>query len=308
MGTHEEMVFETLPALGPLYVKAAARRRALPTPQTELKALRARVDRVRVDRDELVRYRELCGIADHGVVPLPYLQVLATPLHAAIIAHADFGLPALGLVHLENSLRQHRAVQLDEVLRLSAHVDEGQWDERLGYVVSLVSEAYVGEELVWESRLRALSPVRSKRAKTRSSSKRAPEVGEQANANVSVMVRAPEDLGRRYAAVSGDFNPIHLHPWTARPFGFDRAIAHGMWTLSRAWGEVQELVDVKASLELSVRFRKPVKLPAQLWIAAWPAGDEAGELELRCQSPDGRRTHLEGSVRVGRSVSPVEHA
>ncbi|TXD34015.1 hypothetical protein FRC96_14790 [Lujinxingia vulgaris] len=307
-GTQNEMVFEALPALGPLYVKAAARRRAVPTPQTELKALSARVDRVRIDHDELARYRALCGIADHGVVPLPYLQVLATPLHAAIIAHADFGLPALGLVHLENSLHQHRAVKVDEVLRLSARVDEGQWDERLGYVVSLVSEAYVGDELVWESRLRALSPVRSKRSKQTSSSRRAPEVGERQGARVSVMVRAPEDLGRRYAAVSGDFNPIHLHAWTARPFGFDRAIAHGMWTLSRAWGEVQELIDVQAPVALSVRFRKPVKLPARLWIAAWPADDEAGGFEICCQSPDGRLTHLEGAVQVGRGVSQVEHA
>ncbi|TXD37201.1 hypothetical protein FRC98_10735 [Lujinxingia vulgaris] len=294
----EAMVFEALPALGPLYVKAAARRRSAPTPGTALKALSARVDRVRVDLDELGRYRALCGIADHGIVPLPYLQVLATPLHAAIIAHADFGLPALGLVHLENTLTQHRPVEVNEVLRLSARVEEGRWDEKLGYVVTLVSEAHVGEELVWESRLSALSPVRRARSK-RGRRKEAPEVGEQGDARVSVMVRAPEDLGRRYAAVSGDFNPIHLHAWTARPFGFDRAIAHGMWTLSRAWGEVQELIDARAPVEMVVRFRKPVKLPARLWIAAWPLDDEEDGLELRCQSPDGRLTHLEGRVRVG---------
>lgn len=36
------------------------------------------------------------------------------------------------------------------------------------------------------------------------------------------------DLGRRYARVSGDINPIHLHALSARAFGFRRAIAHGM--------------------------------------------------------------------------------
>src|SRR4029078_1795482 len=43
----------------------------------------------------------------------------------------------------------------------------------------------------------------------------------------------PDDLGRRYAGVSGDHNPIHLHSWSAKPFGFPRAIAHGMWTKAR---------------------------------------------------------------------------
>ena len=46
--------------------------------------------------------------------------------------------------------------------------------------------------------------------------------------------RLAPDLGRRYAAVSGDFNPIHLSPATSRLFGFRRPIIHGMWTHARA--------------------------------------------------------------------------
>ena len=37
--------------------------------------------------------------------------------------------------------------------------------------------------------------------------------------------RLPADQGRRYAAVSGDYNPIHLYGWAARPFGFKQPIA-----------------------------------------------------------------------------------
>ena len=56
------------------------------------------------------------------------------------------------------------------------------------------------------------------------------------NSATSVAVgrwRLPEDLGRSYAGVSGDVNPIHLHPLTARAMGFPRHIAHGMWTYAR---------------------------------------------------------------------------
>ncbi|WP_258038084.1 MaoC/PaaZ C-terminal domain-containing protein, partial [Streptomyces sp. SM5] len=51
--------------------------------------------------------------------------------------------------------------------------------------------------------------------------------------------RLPGDLGRRYGAVSGDRNPIHLHPLTARLFGFPRHIAHGMWTVARCLAEAE---------------------------------------------------------------------
>jgi hypothetical protein len=45
--------------------------------------------------------------------------------------------------------------------------------------------------------------------------------------------RVPGDIGRRYARVSGDSNPIHLHPLTAKALGQPGAIAHAMWTKAR---------------------------------------------------------------------------
>ena len=40
--------------------------------------------------------------------------------------------------------------------------------------------------------------------------------------------------GLRYAKVSGDWNPHHLYPWTAKLLGFKSPIAHGLWTLAVA--------------------------------------------------------------------------
>ena len=42
------------------------------------------------------------------------------------------------------------------------------------------------------------------------------------------------DTGIRYAKVSGDWNPHHLYPWSARLLGYRSPIAHGLWTLARA--------------------------------------------------------------------------
>ncbi|GGS54674.1 MaoC/PaaZ C-terminal domain-containing protein [Streptomyces griseoviridis] len=93
------------------------------------------------------------------------------------------------------------------------------------------------------------------------------------------------DLGRRYGAASGDRNPIHLHPLTARLFGFPRAIAHGMWTVARCLAEhgTPEAVTVRAE------FRAPVLLPGTVTYGA-----EGGRFELR--GPDGR-LHLSGEVQ-----------
>jgi len=47
-------------------------------------------------------------------------------------------------------------------------------------------------------------------------------------------VHVPASIGLQYARVTGDYNPHHLYPWTARLVGYSNAMAHGMWTLQRA--------------------------------------------------------------------------
>ncbi|GEC04786.1 hypothetical protein SSP24_24410 [Streptomyces spinoverrucosus] len=96
--------------------------------------------------------------------------------------------------------------------------------------------------------------------------------------------RLGADIGRRYAAVSGDRNPIHLHPLTARLFGFPRPIAHGMWTVARCLAAhgTPEAVLVRAE------FRAPVPLPGTVEYAT-----EGGRFELR----RGDRLHVSGTVQ-----------
>ncbi|HSS67655.1 MAG TPA: MaoC/PaaZ C-terminal domain-containing protein, partial [Nocardioidaceae bacterium] len=74
------------------------------------------------------------------------------------------------------------------------------------------------------------------------------------------------DLGRRYAAVSGDRNPIHLADLTAKPFGFSHHIAHGMWTHARALAELDNRLPGEYSVE--VAFKKPIRLPGTAFFGA----------------------------------------
>ncbi len=46
-------------------------------------------------------------------------------------------------------------------------------------------------------------------------------------------------LGVQYGYISGDWNPHHLWPWSARLLGYRKPIAHGMWTMAKALSLLQ---------------------------------------------------------------------
>ncbi len=66
----------------------------------------------------------------------------------------------------------------------------------------------------------------------------------------------------RYAAASGDFNPIHWNDRVASSVGLPGVIAHGMWTMGAAVGPVVDWVgDPGRVVEYQVRFTRPVPVP-----------------------------------------------
>ena len=96
--------------------------------------------------------------------------------------------------------------------------------------------------------------------------------------------RLPGDLGRRYAAVSGDHNPIHLYALTAKAFGFPRQIAHGMWSKARCLAALDGRLPDAVTVE--VAFKKPVLLPGHGRLRVRPRG---GRLRVRAGPAEGRQ-------------------
>lgn len=243
----------------------------------------------------LAAYRRICGFPapESGPLPLTYPHVLAFPLAMRLMTARRFPLPVVGLVHTWIEIVARRPVQPDESLELTLYAEE-LTPHRRGTEVTMVTEARVAGALVWESR----SGYLSRHATNATGSTR--EADGSPTLPAVAEWRLPGDLGRRYGAVSGDRNPIHLHPLTARLFGFPRAIAHGMWTVARclaeADGQPGEIRSVRAD------FRAPVLLPATVTYAADPAGNA---FALRSESSSGRgsgtgsgsgRVHLTGTV------------
>ena len=105
--------------------------------------------------------------------------------------------------------------------------------------------------------------------------------------------RLPADLGRTYAAVSGDANPIHLYPLTAKALGFPRQIAHGMWTKARSVAAIENRLPEAVTVE--VAFKKPVFLPGTVAFAA--RQDDAG-WTFALTSPKDGSPHLLGRTTI----------
>jgi acyl dehydratase len=164
----------------------------------------------------------------------------------------------MGVVHVRNQITQHRPIADDETLSLECWV-EGHDEARLGWEFGLVTEVRVGAELVWQSVSTALSRRKGKPGpRPKRAEEEAPPPGGR-----SAVWSLPEDLGRRYGRVSGDYNPIHMYSWTAKAFGFKRAIIHGMWSLARSVAELDDDLP-EGPVTVDVAFVKPILLPSRV--------------------------------------------
>jgi acyl dehydratase len=76
----------------------------------------------------------------------------------------------------------------------------------------------------------------------------------------------PRNAGLAFAALTGDFNPIHWIAPYARAFGFPGPILHGFATLARAWEALVRARFAGAAdrvRAVDVRFLRPLPLPAE---------------------------------------------
>ena len=239
---------------------------------------------VSVDRARVAHYNRVCGFSEQEGLPATYPHVLAFPLHLALMADGRFPFGAIGLVHVSNRITQHRPIAVGESLQLRVRPTALE-DHPRGRTFSILSEALIGDELVWEERSTMLHRGQpSAAAPPRELSPEPPSPPFLAEWNLA------GDLGRRYASVSGDRNPIHLHPLSARALGFPRAIAHGMWTKARCLAALEPL---PAAFVVDVRFRRPILLPASVRFGSAEEGE--GE-RFSVRNADGDTSHLDGHI------------
>ncbi|OHC67205.1 MAG: acyl dehydratase, partial [Pseudomonadales bacterium RIFCSPLOWO2_02_FULL_63_210] len=243
----------TPPALPGLYLRAALRRavtgRTLPN-----RGLRCQVE---VNPEHLARYRQICGFRDDGRLPATYPHVLAFALQLKLLTEQGFPFPLLGLVHLENRIRVMRPLRGLGPFVVSVEVNNLAAHEK-GAVFSLITRLQDPLGPLWEGDSRILC---------RDLTLEGPVIERSEEAALQLFEvdswLAPANIGRAYARVAGDYNPIHLSATSARLFGFPHAIAHGLWNKARSLAALSQHLPA-AGYAMDVRFQKPVLLPATL--------------------------------------------
>lgn len=252
---HAGVVFES-PSLVREFGRAVLTARGRAGGAGSLPADRLTLAKARVDADNLARYQRLCGFGLSSALPHTYPHLLAFPLQTKLMADRAFPLALPGLVHVRNEITVRR------VLTAADRPDVEVWAENLapharGTTVDLRAALRLDGGVAWESRSTYLA-----RGKTVGEAAPQPDPPAVPAGPPSAVWRLPEDLGRAYAGVAGDINPIHLHAWTARAMGFPRAIAHGMWTYARTMAALGPAAS--GPVASRVWFRRPVLLPSSV--------------------------------------------
>ncbi|GAA1395252.1 MaoC family dehydratase [Luteococcus peritonei] len=279
------VVLPTLPGVGPLIGRAAATSFGRPGPDRGIPQRSVAVEDHHCDPERLAAYARVCGFGLRDQLPATWLHVLTFPLQAWLMSRRDFPFALAGILHVSNDMTLHRAVGADEPLTLEVEARNLR-PHRKGVTFDMCGTAHVGEELVWEGTSVYLAggkklpgePVPGLRLD-------APEVVP------SQRWTLPGDLGRRYAAVSGDVNPIHLHPLGSRLFGLKRPIIHGMWTHARAMAALQ--ARIPEAHRIQVQFTKPLSLPGR---ANFGVVESDGLARFAVVNSDGSKPYLIGEV------------
>ena len=291
------------PRILPLYARAAApmipgagRLPFLPGGGGEIPEIELTLDGVRADPEAVAAYDRVCGFPLRDQLPPTYPHVLAFPLHMAVMADGGFPFGAVGLVHLENRITQRRPIGVGEELSLAVRPTPLQPHPK-GRTFSLITEARAAGELVWESESTMLrrQSGSSEEAGRKSYGDRTPDSGATpptVEPEPTAEWKLGGDLGRRYAAVSGDRNPIHMHSLTAKPLGFPAAIAHGMWTKARCLAALEPRLSQAFTAE--VAFRRPILLPGRVEFGSRTEGERT---DFFVRDAKKHTPHLEGSVK-----------
>jgi acyl dehydratase len=296
---------DSSPSMRTLYARAAAGSTVAPvlgrvpgiggrfSRSSELPDTRLVLPDVEIDREHLARYDRVCGFHRSDELPPTYPHMLAFPLSMELMTAPDFPFPVIGLVHIRNRIEQGRPLRDDERPTLRV------WTENLGphpkgTQFEIHAEAEVDGGPVWRSistYLRKGGGGDSESSRSKKERDGGDDDGEQREPKAIWQV--PDDIGRRYAAVSGDSNPIHLRRSTALVLGMPRPIAHGMWTKARCLAAMQGLYPEKLAVDVS--FKLPIYLPSRVAFSTWE--EDGGARAFSLASAKDGKPHLAGTVR-----------
>lgn len=227
------------------------------------------------------RYRQLVtGEPFDGVhrrsLPSVLIHSAGFPVQMALMAQEDFPLPLAGMVHLSNRVHHRQPIAAGVPLQILARA-ENLTPHRRGTQADVIVEIYPAEvdvntagpdQLLYSSTSTYLG--RGTYLFSRDDAAAAEREVFSPPRKTGLWALGA-DAGRQYAAVSGDYNPIHLSSLTAKALGQKQAIVHGMYSAARM---LEGREPESAGHRWSITFEAPVTLPGKVAFAAEHAGEK----------------------------------
>lgn len=235
----------------------------------------------------ITSYSKEVGFNVKDEVPLPFPFATSLPLIAPIIEHHKYPIKAFAsIVHIKQTIQQLRPIKMTESIVKKAIMEGGTNTDRGSELASTV-ELYSNKELVANGTSTFLI------VKKRGAPAPQTPLGENPTKTYEFKVSAKQGL--RYAAVSGDYNPWHLYPFTAKFFGFKTAIAHGFWAVAKCLAEIQDHLP-KYPLSFEVEWKRPVFQPSSVVLQEY-VSENGNKIQFQLWSADKQHLHLQGTIQ-----------
>lgn len=248
---------------------------------------RLTVDELAIDPANVAEYAAVTGLQFGDAVPLTYPFALTFPTVMALVTGFDFPFAAMGSVHIENRIIAHRPILVTDTVAVAVHA-ENLREHRRGLLVDVVTDVKVGNDPAWHQ---ITTFLHQQRTSLSDEPKPPPQKRPRLGPPNAILDITPAQI-RRYASVGGDHNPIHTNAVAAKLFGFPTVIAHGMFTAAAVLANVEG--QLPEAVEYSVRFAKPVVLPARAGLYVTRSADGGWQLALHHLTKGD--PHLTGTV------------
>ena len=246
--------FTEKPSLGKAYFNVFTPGRHKFSGHENIPTLTANLPNITEKPETIQAYREACGVGNDGNHPVLYPHVLTSAMHIHLLTDKRFPASALGAVHSRIHIIQHRPIKETETVDLQCAISASR-TLKAGLETDITTTLRADDACIWESVSSYI--FRGKQFGTAGDPHPLSQFDELGDPTLEAEWHVPANMGKRYAKITGDYNPIHVSKFLAKLFGFKRDIVHGMWCLCRCLAHIQDF-SYDQPVRLDAAFKGPV--------------------------------------------------
>lgn len=212
---------------------------------------------------------------------ISYYSILIGKLQLLAFSKAKFPLPILGAVHMSNEFEVF--CELDEKNSFDIDLKVHHFSKHNSGILFQVESIITQENKpIWKCVSTFLSKIQVPVKEIQKDNKFSDNMSVSSKKTLTESMidsfgseddfsemQFPDNMGKEFASICGDYNPIHTNKTLAKLFGLRKCIAHGICAFAKAFAQVPfHLVPVssKYPLKASIYFVYPIFIPSTAYL------------------------------------------